>query len=333
MMWRTWSTFTSICGGSGGMTITSGCVCTRMRVSRLSASRRFSRTSTASAKRSSSASASPMRIQLAQMPQKSGRPSVTGCCWQFIAFATICASVNLPEPCGPDRITECGKCPRASISRMVCTTSGLPWKSANAIGVPHPFGVASTPVLRCAAFIQQTLAYDSHDFGVYHFGWTARIHHRDPLRFALGNRAESLLHARKERVTLLLEAVLVGERSVGRDLVTASRPLHAVLDIGVHQNGEVRPQAATQYLVKLQHRVATQMSSSALVCFGGIGEAVAEHPLAAIERRFDDLRELLCAGGEHQRHLCHRVETCSARIQQHSANALANLGSARLAGG
>ena len=71
------------------MTMTSGCVCTYSRVSRLSVSRRFSRASTASAKRPSRSSASAMRMQLAQCPQKSGSPSLRGRSRQFIAFATI----------------------------------------------------------------------------------------------------------------------------------------------------------------------------------------------------------------------------------------------------
>jgi hypothetical protein len=42
---------------------------------------------------------------------------------------------------------------------------------------------------------------------------------------------------------------------------------------------------------------------------------------------------LLRARGEHQRHLCHRIEPCGARVQQNGADALADLGSAGLARG
>ncbi len=39
-----------------------------------------------------------MRVQFEQRPQKSGRPPVTGCSRQFIARASIRASVYLPDP-------------------------------------------------------------------------------------------------------------------------------------------------------------------------------------------------------------------------------------------
>jgi hypothetical protein len=106
-----------------------------------------------------------------------------------------------------------------------------------------------------------------------------------------------------------------------------------MLDVGIHVDRQVRPNAAAQHGVEAQHRVAAELSSSTLIGFGGIGEAVAQHPLAAGERRFDHLRELLGAGSEHERHLSHGIEALGARVEQHSANALANLGSAGLASG
>ena len=123
---RTWSTLIIICGGSGGITSTSGCVCTKIRVSLLSVSRRFSRASTASANRAFKSSDSEIRVQLEHFPQKSGRPSLTGGSRQFIAFASIKASVYFPEPLAPARIMACGKCARASMSRKRCTISALP---------------------------------------------------------------------------------------------------------------------------------------------------------------------------------------------------------------
>src|SRR3974390_786510 len=205
MMCRTWATFTSICGGSGGMMVTSGWVCTRMRVSRLAASRRLSRASTASAHRSSSASAWAIRAQLAHTPQKSGRPSVVGGCRQFMALATICVRVNLPEPCAPDRITAWGKWSRASISRTFRTTSALPWKSANGIGASRSFALCrSCRLVRR----EQAGAYDAHDLGMDDVGRTARIHDGDALGLALGDRPKGLLDAGAERRALLLEGVL-----------------------------------------------------------------------------------------------------------------------------
>src|SRR5271157_4796870 len=253
MTCRTWSTFTSIWGGSGGMMVTSGWVCTKMRVSRLSASRRFSRASTASAKRSSRASAWAMRVQLVHTPQKSGKPSAAGVCRQFMALATICVRVNLPEPCAPDRITAWGKWSRASISRTFRTTSALPWKSANGIGASRDFGLRQLCWLFCR---EQPGTNDAHDLGVNDVGRTARIQHGHALRFALGNRPKGLLHSGEEHGVLLLEAVLVVLSTISNRLVASPGPLHAVLYFRVHQDREVRPEPATEDLVKLQHRVA-----------------------------------------------------------------------------
>ncbi len=49
---------------------------------------------------------SAMRAQLRQTPQKSGRPSVSVGCRQLTALASIRASVYLPAPLGPARMSE-----------------------------------------------------------------------------------------------------------------------------------------------------------------------------------------------------------------------------------
>src|SRR5450759_5490368 len=76
-----------------------------------------------------------MRVQFEQRPQKSGKPSpsVEGCSRQFIERAIIRASVYLPDPCAPERMTACGKRLRASISRRRWMVSGLPTKSEKGI--------------------------------------------------------------------------------------------------------------------------------------------------------------------------------------------------------
>src|SRR5580692_6736018 len=77
-------------------------------------------------------------MQFEQCPQKSGKlspavPAVVGRSRQFIARASIRASVYLPDPCAPERITACGKRSRASISRRRWMVSELPAKSENGI--------------------------------------------------------------------------------------------------------------------------------------------------------------------------------------------------------
>src|SRR4029077_19775820 len=109
-----------------------------MRVSFLSVSRRFSRASTASAKRASRSAACEMRTQFAHLPQKSGSPSVVSGRRQFMVFASMSASVYLPAPVGPARVIAWGKCPRASMSRRRWTISAFPWKSENGTNLNLP---------------------------------------------------------------------------------------------------------------------------------------------------------------------------------------------------
>jgi len=98
-----------------GIIRTSGWVWIRIRVSFLSASRRASRASTASAKRVSKSAARPIRVQLEQVPQKAGSPLAgVGGVRQFMAWAIITASVYFPAPAGPVRMTPWGKRSRAS---------------------------------------------------------------------------------------------------------------------------------------------------------------------------------------------------------------------------
>jgi hypothetical protein len=70
-------------------------------------------------------------MQLEHLPQKSGKLSVMIGERQLIAFASMSASVYLPEPVGPASATAWGKRSRASISRRRWTMSELPWKSVN----------------------------------------------------------------------------------------------------------------------------------------------------------------------------------------------------------
>src|ERR1700687_4120204 len=74
-----------------------------------------------------------MRVQFEQRPEKSGKPAVRRCSRQFRVRASIRASVYLPDPCAPERMTACGNRLRASISRRRWMVSGLPTKSENGI--------------------------------------------------------------------------------------------------------------------------------------------------------------------------------------------------------
>src|SRR5208282_635135 len=222
---RTWSTLIIICGGSGGMMSTSGWVCTKRRVSFLSVSRRFSRASTASAKRESRSSACAMRVQFEQRPQKSGKPSavVEGCSRQFRARASIKASVYLPDPCAPERMTACGKRLRASISRRRWMVSGLPTKSEKGMeqffscrdgACPVSFvrvirsGRRGKPRLYRKSNLQ-LLPHQLHDSRMRFAGRAAGVYDVDSLRLAGRDGQVSVAHASEKGPAFLLEAVLV----------------------------------------------------------------------------------------------------------------------------
>ena len=68
------------------------------------------------------------RTQFEQVPQKSGRPSLSAWFRQFTAWASISASVYLPEPRGPARMSECGNRPARTLSRRCVTVAVLPKK-------------------------------------------------------------------------------------------------------------------------------------------------------------------------------------------------------------
>ena len=75
---------------------------------------------------SASGRESAMRVQLLQTPQKSGRPSLTGCCRQAMVCASMMASVYLPAPRGPARMSAGGIVPPAIASRKWRTVAAFP---------------------------------------------------------------------------------------------------------------------------------------------------------------------------------------------------------------
>src|SRR5438105_13083073 len=82
-----------------------------------------------------------------------------------------------------------------------------------------------------------------------------------------------------------------------------------------------------------QHRRASQLPSSALVGFAGVGEAVANYDFSLLQRRLDDLANMLRPRRKHQRQLRSRVKTSSMRIQDQRPDAVTQFGPAGLARG
>src|SRR5690606_3522395 len=73
-----------------------------------------------------------------------------------------------------------------------------------------------------------------------------------------------------------------------------------------------------------------QAASGALVGMAGIGEAVAEHPGTAYERRLDGFAHVLGARGEHQQQFGLRARRFVRWIQQQLADAFGQRGAAGL---
>src|SRR5579863_7311607 len=114
-------------------------------------------------------------------------------------------------------------------------------------------------------------------------------------------------------------------------LIAQAGASHAHRGIGVEQDRQVRLQVAAENAMQFEHGPATQLATTSLVSFGGIGEAIAENNLPAIERGLNHLRNMLSAGGEHQRHFCQRRKTLRGGVEQHPANLFSGRGSSRLA--
>src|SRR5208282_1663785 len=135
----------------------------------------------------------------------------------------------------------------------------------------------------------------------------------------------------------LFKTVLVFSRSLFCPpalvlLIAPPRALDAESQVIIEQNRQVGLQIAAEYFVQLEHCLRTQLASPALVSLGRIGEAIAKHDAPFGKRRQNDLVNMLCARGEHERHLCHRRKSRSRGVQQDFANLFARSSSAGFAG-
>ena len=153
------------------------------------------------------------------------------------------------------------------------------------------------------------------------------------LRFAGGDLVVLLPDTAEEGVLLLLEAVFVWCRSwASRRVVAAAGALQAAFERGQQQEGEVGLHVAADEPVEIEHHLGAELAAAALIGLSGVGEAVAEHDLARVESRLDDLGDGLGAVGEHEGHLGHGRDGVRAGVEQQFADAVAGCGAAGLAG-
>lgn len=164
-------------------------------------------------------------------------------------------------------------------------------------------------------------------------GGAARVDYVYSLWFARGDGQVGVANASEERPAFLLEAVLVfGGVGVLASAITATGAFHAEGGFVVEQDGQVGLQVAAEGFVQLERRFDAQLAASALVSFGGIGEAVAKNDASIGEGRQNDLVDVLGAGSEHERHFRKRREPRRGRVQQHVAYLFTRGCAARFAG-
>src|SRR5208282_1425922 len=161
-----------------------------------------------------------MRVQFEQRPQKSGKPSVPpvpsvhGCSRQFMARASIRASVYLPDPCAPQRITACGKRLRASISRRRWMVSGLPTNSEKGIRGAVGFSLFAKSEQRTAVALDfQFLAHQLHNNRMRFARRTSGVYDVHSLRLAGSDGQVRVAHTSEKSPVFLLKAVLVSFRA------------------------------------------------------------------------------------------------------------------------
>ncbi len=146
-----------------------------------------------------------------------------------------------------------------------------------------------------------------------------------------GDLAVFVVDAAVEELVLALEAGFVA-LGTGGAVVAAASAVEGLVKIGEKQDGEVGIEPTAQDLVHAQDGFAAELAAAALIGLTGVGEAIAEHDVAAVKRRRDDLGDALGARGEHESQLSHGIEALGFRIEEQGADAIADVGASGLAG-
>src|ERR1700674_2330158 len=177
-----------------------------------------------------------MRVQFEQRPQKSGKPAVLGCSRQFRVRASSRASVYLPDPCAPERMTACGKRLRASISRRRWMVSELPTKSEN--GIKTLLAVSSWVLARSqklraksSSSDLQLLPHQLHDNRMRFVGRASGVYDLHSLRLTGRDGQVGVADASEKGAVFLLETVVVPFRAFFRSAtlvfaIATPRALH-----------------------------------------------------------------------------------------------------------
>jgi hypothetical protein len=165
---------------------------------------------------------------------------------------------------------------------------------------------------------------DRDDFAVDDIHRAVALNDDDAGGFTSGNLAVFVVDAAVEQLIFALKAAFVLAGG-GRAVVAAACAVEGPVEIGHEEDGEVWIEAPAHSLVQAQDGFASNLAAAPLVSLGGIGKAVAEDDVSAVEGGRDDLGDALGAVGEHEAQLRHGVEALGFRVKKQRSDAVADV--------
>jgi len=190
-------------------------------------------------------------------------------------------------PSGPSISSACGKrAPAPRSSRSVAASHG------------RPGGNGGRPDERCWSSSLTERFDDGSEVRAHGLERPIRRDHAKPRRLGRGACEIGVAHAREERALLALELVEHAAVALVPRETTAR-----YLDRNVEQQREVRLAVAMHPHFELGDERAVDAVPAALVGMRRVGEAVAQHPVAARERRPDHVLDVFAPRREHQQRL------------------------------
>ena len=140
-----------------------------------------------------------------------------------------------------------------------------------------------------------------------------------------------------EEVGFAFEAIFVGAGFAEVVVIAAAGAAQGSGEGREEEKGEVGLEVSAEGAVEIEDGGGAELAAAALVGLGGVGEAIAEDDVAAVERREDDFGDGLGAIGEHQGEFGEGRDRAEGLIggggDEQGADAVAEGGSAGLTGG
>ena len=154
-------------------------------------------------------------------------------------------------------------------------------------------------------------------------GTARRVDQKAALRLGRGNCPETLTQA-------LMKVTVESLETVG-----GARPLRGSREADLYRKiedqGQIRRELAEHETVQRPEIIDRQATAITLVRERRIGEAVADHPHAPVERRPDQLFDMIAAGGIEQQNLGNSIPAFRGAFEQQLADRFRPGRAARLA--